>query len=63
MDYISAFDIRLTKDIFYAGENVTGSVLLENTENIKIKGLFIDSPGWLGFQVFGSSSGGRSTRR
>ncbi|KAK6018575.1 hypothetical protein OSTOST_15833 [Ostertagia ostertagi] len=39
MDYISSFDIRLAKEIFYAGERINGSVLLENTENIKIKGI------------------------
>lgn len=38
MDYISSFDIRLSKDVYYAGETVSGSVILENTENIKIKG-------------------------
>lgn len=38
MDYISSFDIRLAKEIFYAGERISGSVLLENNENIKIKG-------------------------
>ncbi|CAI4226900.1 unnamed protein product [Auanema sp. JU1783] len=39
MDYISSFDIRLSKDVYYAGENITGTVLLENSENIKIKGI------------------------
>ncbi|KAK6734515.1 hypothetical protein RB195_017980 [Necator americanus] len=39
MDYISSFDIRLPKEIYYAGEKITGTVLLENTENIKIKGI------------------------
>lgn len=39
MDYISSFDIRLAKEIFYAGERISGSVLLENNENIKIKGI------------------------
>ncbi|PAV76029.1 hypothetical protein WR25_02845 [Diploscapter pachys] len=39
MDYISSFDIRLSKDVYYAGETVAGSVLLENTENIKVKGI------------------------
>ncbi|KHJ98265.1 arrestin domain protein [Oesophagostomum dentatum] len=39
MDYISSFDIRLAKDIYYAGERISGNVLLENTENIKIKGI------------------------
>lgn len=47
MDYISAFDIRLAKDVYYAGENVTGNVLLENTENIKIKGSLGDLEGVL----------------
>ncbi|CAP23657.2 Protein CBR-ARRD-6 [Caenorhabditis briggsae] len=39
MDYISSFDIRLNKDVYYAGETISGSVLLENTENIKIRGI------------------------
>ncbi|KJH48238.1 arrestin domain protein [Dictyocaulus viviparus] len=39
MDYISSFDIRLDKEIYYAGERLSGNVLLENTENIKIKGI------------------------
>ncbi|VDO72028.1 unnamed protein product [Haemonchus placei] len=39
MDYISSFDIRLAKEIYYAGERISGSVVLENTENIKIKGI------------------------
>ncbi|VDL82151.1 unnamed protein product, partial [Nippostrongylus brasiliensis] len=39
MDYITSFDIRLAKEIFYAGERISGSVLLENCENIKIKGI------------------------
>uniref|UniRef100_A0A158PC11 Arrestin_C domain-containing protein n=1 Tax=Angiostrongylus cantonensis TaxID=6313 RepID=A0A158PC11_ANGCA len=39
MDYISSFDIRLAKELYYAGERITGNVLLENTENIKIKGI------------------------
>ncbi|VDM83008.1 unnamed protein product [Strongylus vulgaris] len=39
MDYISSFDIRLAKEIYYAGEKISGNVLLENTENIKIKGI------------------------
>ncbi|CAD6196935.1 unnamed protein product [Caenorhabditis auriculariae] len=39
MDYIQSFDIRLNKDVYYAGETIAGSVLLENTENIKIKGI------------------------
>ncbi|CAJ0606654.1 unnamed protein product [Cylicocyclus nassatus] len=39
MDYISSFDIRLAKEIYYAGEKISGSVLLENIENIKIKGI------------------------
>ncbi|VDL64239.1 unnamed protein product [Nippostrongylus brasiliensis] len=42
MDYITSFDIRLAKEIFYAGERISGSVLLENCENIKIKGSFVE---------------------
>ncbi|CAJ0569981.1 unnamed protein product, partial [Mesorhabditis spiculigera] len=39
MDYISSFDIRLQKDVYYAGEQLQGTVLLENTENVKIRGI------------------------
>lgn len=39
MDYITSFDIRLENDVYYAGELVRGNVLIENVENIKIKGL------------------------
>lgn len=27
------------QDVYYAGETISGSVLLENTENIKIRGI------------------------
>lgn len=39
MNYITAFDIRLDKDIYYSGENISGNVILENSRNIRIKGL------------------------
>lgn len=39
MDFIRSFDIRLEKDVYYAGEVIHGHVLLENSENIKIRGL------------------------
>ena len=38
MDCISSFDIRLDKDIYYAGEALNGHVILDNTENVKIRG-------------------------
>lgn len=38
MDYITSFDIRLEKDVYYPGEPITGCVLVENSENIKIRG-------------------------
>lgn len=39
MDYITSFDITLDKDVYYAGETITGHVILENAENIKIRGI------------------------
>lgn len=38
MDYIRSFDIQLAKDVYYAGETLAGHVVLENSENIKIRG-------------------------
>lgn len=40
MDYITSFDIRLEKDVYYAGEPVIGCVVLENSDPIKIRGGF-----------------------
>ena len=54
MDYISSFDIRLSKDVYYAGETVAGSVLLENTENIKVKGRLESVCRDVVFRVFSS---------
>lgn len=38
MDYISEFDIQLEKEQYYAGEIITGNVILTTTENFKLKG-------------------------
>ena len=38
MDYIKKFDIELEKEYYYAGEKVKGWVIVQNTENIKIRG-------------------------
>lgn len=38
MDYIRSFDIRLEKDVYYAGETINGHVYLENVDNFKVKG-------------------------
>ena len=38
MDYIREFDIRLEKEMYYAGETLTGKVILHNIENFKLKG-------------------------
>jgi len=38
MDFITSFDIRLEKDVYYAGENIVGCVVVENSESIKIRG-------------------------
>lgn len=39
MDYIRQFDIRLEKEMFYPGESLHGHVILNTTENFKLKGL------------------------
>ena len=38
MDFVQKFDIELDKEIYYAGEVVTGRVIVVTTENIKVKG-------------------------
>jgi hypothetical protein len=38
MDYITSFDIRLEKDVYYGGESIVGCVVLENSDAIKIRG-------------------------
>ncbi|OZC05348.1 arrestin domain protein [Onchocerca flexuosa] len=37
MNYITAFDIRLSKDVYYSGENLSGNIVLENSQNILVK--------------------------
>lgn len=37
MDYIREFDIRLDKEMFYAGEILEGHVVLDTIENFKLK--------------------------
>lgn len=37
MDYIREFDIRLDKEHYYAGENITGVVILDTVENFKLR--------------------------
>ncbi|VBB31316.1 unnamed protein product [Acanthocheilonema viteae] len=37
MNYITAFDIGLSKDVYYSGENISGNVILENSHDILIK--------------------------
>ena len=37
MDNISEFDIRLEKEIYYAGETIRGHVILHTTENFKLR--------------------------
>ncbi|WAR23382.1 ARRD3-like protein [Mya arenaria] len=39
MDYVQKFDIELDKTVYYAGEVVTGQVVVITTENIKVKGI------------------------
>ena len=38
MDYVQKFDIELDKEIYYAGEIISGRVSVITTENIKVKG-------------------------
>lgn len=40
MDYIKQFEIELDKDVYYAGETLSGCVLVKNTENVKVQGLW-----------------------
>uniref|UniRef100_A0A7E4W6C0 Arrestin_C domain-containing protein n=1 Tax=Panagrellus redivivus TaxID=6233 RepID=A0A7E4W6C0_PANRE len=61
MDYITSFDIRLEKDVYYAGEPLTGCVVLENTENIKIRGIRVLLRGKAHVQLKVMKSGERKT--
>lgn len=38
MDYIRQFDIRLEKEMYYAGEQLSGLVMLDTIENFKLRG-------------------------
>ncbi|XP_059468819.1 arrestin domain-containing protein 2-like [Neocloeon triangulifer] len=37
MDYIREFDIRLEREMYYAGETVCGNVILDTVENFKLR--------------------------
>lgn len=39
MNSITAFDIRLNKDVYYLGESVLGNVILGNSQNIQVEGM------------------------
>ncbi|ELT96773.1 hypothetical protein CAPTEDRAFT_177316 [Capitella teleta] len=39
IDYIRKFDIELEREHYYAGETLRGSVVIENTENVRIRGV------------------------
>ena len=41
MDYIREFDIRLEKEMYYAGETVYGVVILDTSENFKLRGTYV----------------------
>lgn len=43
MDYIREFDIRLEKEMYYAGELLQGQVILNTVENFKLRG---ECSGW-----------------
>lgn len=38
MDYIREFDIRLDREMYYAGESLVGHVVLDTVENFKLRG-------------------------
>ncbi len=38
MDHIKKFDIELDKDYYYAGEVLKGCIVVENVENLKVRG-------------------------
>lgn len=38
MDYVQKFDVELDKEIYYAGEIISGRVIVDTLENIKVKG-------------------------
>lgn len=40
MDYIREFDIKLEKEMFYAGEILAGFVILDTVENFKLRGKY-----------------------
>ena len=40
MDYIRKFDIVLDKEHYYAGEKLRGNIVVENVENIKVRGKY-----------------------
>jgi len=51
MDYISEFDIRLQKEMYYAGETLSGRVILNTIENFKLRcKLIINNVIFLSFQ-------------
>ena len=43
MDYVQKFDIELDKEIYYAGEIISGRVVVDTLENIKVKGVYIQT--------------------
>jgi hypothetical protein len=40
MDYIREFDIRLDREMYYAGETLVGHVVLDTVENFKLRGKY-----------------------
>lgn len=41
MDYIKDFDIRLEKEMYYAGEQLHGNIVLNTIESFKLRGNFV----------------------
>lgn len=40
MDYIREFDIKLDREMYYAGESLSGHVVLNTTENFKLRSMY-----------------------
>ena len=57
MDYIRKFDIDLEKEYYYAGEKLKGHVVVENIENLKVRGRFQGQKSKYCFKVIGNPIG------
>lgn len=55
MDYIREFDIQLDKEYYYAGETITGNVILDTIENFKLRCEYIHTQSIIKMIVFSDS--------